>query len=44
MIIVSNNLMIYEQDERIHKEFEVKLELAMGLLMIEIDNNNFKLY
>lgn len=27
-----------------HKEFEIKLELAIGLLMIEIDNNNFKVY
>ena len=28
----------------VHKEFEIKLELALGLLMVELDNNNFKLY
>lgn len=28
----------------VNKEFEVKLELALRLLMIEIDNNNSKIY
>jgi hypothetical protein len=44
VIIVSSNISLYEKEEMVHKEFEVKLELALGLLMVEIDNNNFEVY
>ena len=41
---MTNNYSIYEKEEMPHKEFEIKLELALGLLMIDIDNNNFRVY